>query len=108
MTRIIIGIHYRANGQGNTTKGTNMSKYEKIDFNFGTPNRFDLEDAIHAELNVNANLQLLMEDMMNKDDLDKDDLLNTLQGIINIHQMQHNKLWDVFTMLFKLDDYNEH
>lgn len=108
MTRIIIGIHYRANGQGNTTKGANMSKYEKIDFDFGTPSRFDLEDAIHAELNVNANLQLLMEDMMNKDDLDKDDLLNTLQGIINIHQMQHNKLWDVFTMLFKLDDHNGH
>lgn len=84
-----------------------MDKYKNIDFDFGIPNRFDLEEAILGQLSINDNLQVIIEDVLEGDNLclDSDELVNTLQGIINLHQMKYNKLWEIFIALFKLDGY---
>jgi len=86
-----------------------MDRYKDVDFDFGIPNRFDLEEAILGQLSVNDNLQVIIEDVLEGDNLclDGDELVNTLQGIINLHQMKYNKLWEIFTALFKLDGYND-
>jgi len=84
-----------------------MDRYKNIDFDFGIPNRFDLEDAIASQLSINDNLQVIIEDVLEGNNLclNKDELVNTLQGVINLHQMRYNKLWEVFTALFKLDQH---
>jgi hypothetical protein len=95
-------------GQENIVKEIKMDRYKNVDFDFGIPNRFDLEEAITGQLSVNDNLQVIIEDVLEGNNLclDSDELVNTLQGVINLHQMRYNKLWEVFTALFKLDEYN--
>jgi hypothetical protein len=85
-------------------KNCNKS-YANVDFDFGSPNRFDLETAITNNMNVTDNLKTIIEDVLegNGIALDPDQLVNTLQGVINLHTMQHNKLWDTFINLFQLD-----
>lgn len=86
-----------------------VNKYNKIDFDFGTPNRFDLEIAIASNMSIVDNLNTIIEDVLEGDGiaLDADQLANTLQGVINLHTMQHNKLWETFTNLFQLDNHSE-
>ena len=95
-------------GQENTIKEIKMDRYKNVDFDCGVPNRFDLEEAIIGQLNINNNLQAIIEDVLEGDSicLDEDELVNTIQGIINLHTMRYNKLWSVFTALFKLDEHN--
>ncbi len=80
-------------------------RYDGLDFDFGSPNRFDLEIAITKNMNITDNLQTIIEDVLEGDGiaLDPDQLVNTLQGIINLHVMQHNRLWETFINLFQLD-----
>lgn len=81
------------------------NRYDGLDFDFGSPNRFDLEIAITKNMNITDNLQTIIEDVLEGDGiaLDPDQLVNTLQGIINLHVMQHNRLWETFINLFQLD-----
>lgn len=82
------------------------NRYANVDFDAGTPNRFDLELAITKNMNITDNLNTIIEDVLEGDAiaLDADQLVNTLQGIINLHIMQHNRLWETFTNLFQLDN----
>jgi hypothetical protein len=81
------------------------NRYANIDFDFGTPNRFDLEMAIANQMHVVDNLNTIIEDVLEGDgvNLDPDQLVNTLQGMVNLHTMHYNKLWNTFTTLFRLD-----
>jgi hypothetical protein len=81
------------------------NKYANIDFDFGIPNRFDLECAITHQMDIADNLNAIIEDVVDGDglNLDQDELVNTLQGILNLHTMKYNKLWYTFINLFRLD-----
>lgn len=82
------------------------NRYNNFDFDFGTPNRFDLEDAIVKQMEIIDNLNTVIENIIEGESVheDPDYLANTLQGIINLHEMKHAKLWSVFTALFRLDE----
>lgn len=84
-----------------------QNRYNNVDFDFGTPNRFDLEIAISNQMNVIDNLNIMIEDVLEGDglNLDPDQLVNTLQGVVNLHTMHYNKLWHTFIALFKLDSH---
>lgn len=81
------------------------NRYANVDFDSGTPNRFDLEMAIANQMGVVDNLNAIIEDVLEGDgvNLDPDQLVNTLQGMVNLHTMHYNKLWHTFTALFRLD-----
>lgn len=86
-----------------------QNRYAKIDFDFGSPNRFDLEMAIANQMDVTDNLNTIIEDVLEGEgvNLDPDQLVNTLQGVINLHTMKYNKLWETFKNLFQLDGHLE-
>ena len=86
-------------------RNCNSSRYAKIDFDFGSPNRFDLEMAIANQMDVTDNLNTIIEDVLEGEGvaLDPDQLVNTLQGVINLHTMKYHKLWETFKNLFQLD-----
>lgn len=86
-------------------KNNRKNRYANIDFDCGTPNRFDLEIAIANQMGVVDNLNAIIEDVLEGDglNLDSDQLVNTLQGMANLHTMHYNKLWHTFIALFKLD-----
>lgn len=70
------------------------------------PDRFTLEDDIIRQSDISDQLNLLLEDIIEKPEtVDIDDICNTLQGIINIHELRTKKLWDHFTQVFELDEY---
>lgn len=79
--------------------------YVGMDLNFGSLDRFDLEVAIINNMNIIDDLNVIIEDVLEGEgvSLDADQLVNTLQGIINLHTMQYNKLWSTFTSVFQLD-----
>lgn len=81
------------------------NRYSNVDFDFGSPNRFDLEMAIANQLDVLDDLSSIIEDILEGEGvtLDPDQLVNTLQGVINLHTMRYHKLWDTFKNLFQLD-----
>jgi hypothetical protein len=70
------------------------------------PDRFVLEDDISHQEDINDHLNLLIEDILDAPKLiDADEIVNTLQGIINIHELRTHKLWEHFRMIFELDEY---
>ena len=70
------------------------------------PDRFVLEDDIIHQEDINDHLNLLIEDMMDDPDIvDVDEVINTLQGIINIHELRTHKLWEHFKIIFELDEH---
>lgn len=70
------------------------------------PDRFTLEDDIIHQSDISDQLNLLVEDIIEgSETVDVDDICNTLQGIINIHELRTKKLWDHFTQVFELDEY---
>lgn len=81
------------------------NKYANIDFDFGIPSRFDLENAISSQMDVCDDLSVIIDDVLDGEglNLDPDQLANTLQGIINLHNVKYNKLWNTFIHLFRLD-----
>jgi hypothetical protein len=86
------------------------NKYENIDFDFGCPSRFDLEDCITKQLDIVEDIRTVIENTIegNASNVkDEDYLVNTLQGIINLHEMKYEKLWNTFTALFRLDSYSD-
>ena len=70
------------------------------------PDRFVLEDDISHQEDINDHLNLLIEDILDAPKLiDADEIVNTLQGIINIYELRTHKLWEHFRMIFELDEY---
>ena len=70
------------------------------------PDRFVLEEDILHQEDINDHLNLLIEDMMDDPDIvDVDEVINTLQGIINIHELRTHKLWEHFKIIFELDEH---
>ena len=70
------------------------------------PDRFVLEEDILRQEDINDHLNLLIEDMMDDPDIvDVDEVINTLQGIINIHELRTHKLWEHFKIIFELDEH---
>ena len=70
------------------------------------PDRFVLEDDIIHQEDINDHLNLLIEDMMDDPDIvDVDEVINTLQGIVNLHELRTHKLWEHFRIIFELDEH---
>ena len=77
------------------------------------PDMFVLEEDISHQEDINDQLNLLIEDILNNPDLsctncshlDADDLANTLTGIVAVHELRTNKLWQHFKMIYGLDEY---
>lgn len=61
--------------------------------------RFDLEQNILKCWNVTEDIDLLYENVMENDDMSKDDIANTLLGMKQLYEMKFNKLWDNFEIL---------
>lgn len=71
------------------------------------PDRFVLEEDISHQEDINDQLNLLIEDILDNPDLiDPDDIVNTLTGIVAVHKLRTNKLWQHFKMIYELDEYN--
>ena len=71
------------------------------------PDRFVLEDDITHQSDISDQINLLIEDILDNPDLiDADDLVNTLNGIIAVHDLRTNKLWQHFKMIYELDEYS--
>lgn len=72
------------------------------------PDRFVLEDDITHQSDISDQINLLIEDILDNPDLiDPDDLVNTLTGIIAVHDLRTNKLWQHFKMIYELDEYSD-
>jgi len=73
------------------------------------PDRFVLEEDIYRQEDINDHLNLLIEDILDNTIssgyVDADDIVNTLQGIINIHELRTHKLWEHFKIIFELDEH---
>jgi hypothetical protein len=69
-------------------------------------NRFDLEDEISSLYSLSANLETLSEGIL-EHDLEKDEIVNVIEGIKVLLSLQANKLMDTVTQCFKLDQYRE-
>lgn len=61
--------------------------------------RFDLEQNILKCWNVTEDIDLLYENVMENDDMSKDDIANALLGMKQLYEMKFNKLWDNFEIL---------
>jgi hypothetical protein len=68
--------------------------------------RFDLEDKITSMHNTIEELNVLAK-MVLEQNMDRDDIANTLYGIKMLHEGRINELFDIFTQVFKLDEYAE-
>jgi hypothetical protein len=68
--------------------------------------RFELEDKITAMHSTVEELNVLAR-MILEQDIDKDDITNTIYGIKMLHEGRINELFDTFTQVFKLDQYSE-
>lgn len=60
--------------------------------------RFDLEQNIMQCWNVTDDINLLYENVMEKD-LTTDQIANTLLGMKQLYELKFNKLWDNFEKL---------
>lgn len=63
--------------------------------------RFDLEQNIMRCWNVTEDIDLLYENVMENDDMSKDDIANALLGMKQLYEMKFNKLWDNFETLIR-------
>ena len=71
------------------------------------PDRFVLEEDISHQEDINDQINLLIEDILDNPDLvDADDIVNTLMGIVAVHELRTNKLWQHFKTIYELDEYS--
>lgn len=68
----------------------------------GIMDRFDLEEQINNILDISDNLDLLTENVL-ENNLSKDEIANVTIGLSSILKMKHQKLFDTFKQVFKLD-----
>ena len=64
-------------------------------------NRFDLEQNIMKCWNVTEDIDLLYENVMENDNMTKDDIANALLGLRVLYEMQFEKLWQNFESMAK-------
>jgi hypothetical protein len=64
--------------------------------------RFDLEQMILECWHVTTDIELLNENVIEKD-MSTDSISNTLIGIQHIYEMRFNKLWDIFESVVASD-----
>jgi hypothetical protein len=62
--------------------------------------RFDFEQMILECWHITADLELLEENIMDKD-MTQDEMFNAVNGIKNVYEMRFNKLWDVFEEMIR-------
>lgn len=67
--------------------------------------RFDLEDKITAISNINEELEVISRRVL-EEDLDRDDIVNAINGIMVVQAGRWNELWDTFIQSFQLDQYS--
>ncbi len=58
--------------------------------------RFDLEQQIMKCWNIVEEIQLLNENVLERDEMSKDEISNFLLGLSTIYDMKFNKLFDQF------------
>ena len=63
--------------------------------------RFDLEQQIMKCWNVTEEIDLLYENVMENENLTKDDIANFLLGINTIYELKFDKLFTMFEELVK-------
>jgi hypothetical protein len=69
---------------------------------------FELEDKIMSAWSTKEDLELLMRHHMDREQImTEDEIANALLGIISLHDMRCNELFDTYTKVFKLDKYRE-
>lgn len=71
-----------------------------------TVDRFDLEDAIMHQLDITDNLEVLVQNILDNG-AEVDRVVNVLNGIIELHKMKNEQLFDIFTAVFELDEYSK-
>lgn len=59
--------------------------------------RFDLEQQIMKCWNITEEIQLLNENVLERDKLTKDEISNYLLGLSTIYEMKFEKLFDQFS-----------
>jgi hypothetical protein len=64
--------------------------------------RFDLEQAI-LRADMEGDLNLLFDRVCNGPPMSQDDMANALLGLITINDLRHDKLWNVFEAMCRLD-----
>ena len=65
---------------------------------------YDLEDAIYKAWVTSEDINLLFESYCNEE-MNKDELLNTLLGLKHMNDMRMNQLFIQFKKIFELDEY---
>jgi hypothetical protein len=63
--------------------------------------RFDLEQQILKCWNITEEIQLLNEQVLENDELTKDQISNYLLGLHTIYEMKFDKLFDQFSNMVK-------
>lgn len=61
--------------------------------------RFDLENAMTETWQTSDEIKLLYENIINKDDMEKEEIVNVLIGICKLHEMRCEKAFDIFENL---------
>jgi hypothetical protein len=63
--------------------------------------RFDLEQQIMKCWNIVEEIQLLNENVLERDEMTKDEISNFLLGLSTIYDLKFNKLFDQFGTMVK-------
>jgi uncharacterized protein YfkK (UPF0435 family) len=63
--------------------------------------RFDLEQQIMKCWNITEEIQLLNENVLENNDLSKDDISNFLLGLSTIYELKFDKLFSQFSEMVK-------
>jgi hypothetical protein len=61
--------------------------------------RFDLEQQIMKCWNITEEIQLLNENVLERDEMTKDEISNFLLGLATIYDMKFEKLFDQFGVM---------
>lgn len=69
--------------------------------------RLELENQIHSLLSICEHIDLLSENIL-ENDMSTDEVANFTIGLSVLLKMKHDKLFDTFKQVFKLDQYSDH
>jgi hypothetical protein len=69
-------------------------------------NRFHLEEEITQLYSYADHLSLISESIISDNDLDKDSIINAIEGVKILLNMHTHKLLDTMCQVLKLDSYN--
>jgi hypothetical protein len=68
--------------------------------------RFDFEDEIHQTYSFSQQLKTLSEAVLERD-ISKDEIANVIIGISTMIDLHTTRLFDTFTQVLQLDEYNK-